>query len=134
MQGGTLRRFVALQERVGTVDAAYGGESSRWSTIDSFYVSIRPITGSILDRARELYAETSHEIMGRWREGTVPSQRIAWIGRIFELGHVANVNEDGRQMRILAKEIVGTMDRRPALLLENLGHFLLESGDYLLLE
>lgn len=107
MRSGLLRHRIKIETPPGTLDAARQIPTTGWSVFTENYPAyIRPLNGRELQAAREQHAEVSHEVMIRYLSGVNPEMRIVYGSRTLEIQSVLNVDERGREMRLLCTEKV----------------------------
>lgn len=108
-----LRHRLTLQAEVQTNDGA-GGYSKSWQNIADIWAEIIPVTavssriisasGKETPFAGQPQAEMSHKILIRYRDDVTPAMRFLFDNRIFNIRHVANVEEKDEILQILAQE------------------------------
>ena len=104
MNPGALRCLVTLQSKSATPDAL-GGRVETWATAATFYASIEPLDGSEATRAMQQGMVQPHRIRARYRSGVTPRQRISYLGRVFDIRSVVNVEMRNRELEIIAEEV-----------------------------
>ena len=112
-----LKHRMTLQQEVTSADGA-GGYVKSWADVAQLWAEITPIstTGAANGRMSgrelllggQLQPEISHRITLRFQEGVTPAMRLVYDGRIFNIRHVANVQEQGEVLELLAQEGAGT--------------------------
>lgn len=103
MRAGKLRHLVTLQERSGALDDL-GQQRDDWVTRWKFWASIESTGGGETVAADQERPAATHKICGRWRAGILTSNRIVYGERIFDIQHVANVGERGRDLELICGE------------------------------
>ena len=111
-----LRHKLTLQQEVQTPDGA-GGSVRSWQNVADLWAEIIPIGGSSsklnLSAGKEVMvggqvqAEVSHRILLRYRDGVLPSMRLVFESRIFNIRSVANIEERREKLELLVQEGVG---------------------------
>lgn len=79
-----LNRRITLQQRSASKDS-FGQESTNWTDYLTCWARIEPLSGRELIAAQAQQAETTHEIVIRYRPGIVPAMRAVYQGRIFNV-------------------------------------------------
>lgn len=106
MRAGRLRHRLALQTRVGSSNS-YSETEYTWSTFDTVWAAIEPLSAKEQVVAAQNQSQTSHKITLRWRTGVLPTMRGVYDGRYFLFGAVLNRDERNRELTVLATEIQG---------------------------
>jgi SPP1 family predicted phage head-tail adaptor len=104
MRAGRLRCLLALQTRVGSSNS-YNETEFSWSTFDSVWAAIEPLSGQEQIIAAQNRSTVSHKITFRWITGVVPTMRGVYDGRTFLFGAVMNRDEKNREITIMATEV-----------------------------
>jgi SPP1 family predicted phage head-tail adaptor len=106
MKAGELKRHVTIEKLDGTRDG-FGQEIPSWvSFAAGIWCKIEPLTGREIFNAQQVQAEVTHRITMRYLSGVVAKMRINWNGRIFDIHSVRNLNEQSREIELLALERV----------------------------
>lgn len=109
-----LKHRVSLQQEVVTSDDA-GGFTRTWQEIDVLWAEMQPLTGGGDSRlntsagkevfaAGQVQAQISHRIFLRWRGDVLPSMRLVFEGRAFNIRYVAAVKEEKEMLELLVQE------------------------------
>lgn len=113
MRAGKLRHRLELQANSQAVDA-YGdprpsrNNAASWTTEATVWGEVRPLVGREAVEASRVVAELTHWVFIRYRAGVTPQKRIKWGSRIFNILSVANVEERGRELQIMCKEVLSS--------------------------
>lgn len=107
MRAGQLRHRLVIESAATTSDAQ-GGVTTIWTTFDTLWAKIEPMTGAELLQAQALQSSTSHRITIRYRSGILASMRGRFGARIFNFRSILNMDEKNQTIEILADEGVGT--------------------------
>jgi len=110
MKAGKLRHRIELQSNAPTQDS-YGEPIASWTTDDTVWASIEPLSGRELLRAQEVHAEVTTRIRVRYPGALGAStltadDRIKHGARIFEIAAVINPDERDRELELLCVEAV----------------------------
>ena len=84
-----LRHIGRLQTDAGagTFDTL-GQETHDWTTEATIHCMVKPLSGSELEIARQLYAQAAYEVVCRYRAGITTRHRWNFNGRILNIGYV----------------------------------------------
>jgi SPP1 family predicted phage head-tail adaptor len=103
-----LRHRLTLQQEVLTPDGA-GGYARTWSNIADLWAEIIPFSGN-MNRSQEttvaaqLQSEISHRILLRYQSGVTAGMRLLFGSRAFNIISIANREEAGEVLELLATE------------------------------
>ena len=99
MQPGRLRHRITFQEPVREQDPVSGASVNTWATIAGYdQVPAEVLTGPGREfrAAGAIQAETTARINLRWFPGLLPTWRILWDGRIYNIRSI-EVDATGRR-------------------------------------
>ena len=105
MRSGPLRHWVTIRTYTKSRDA-YGAEVETWADFADTWASIEPLIGREYMAAKQISAEVSHKIRMRYIAGLLPTMKIAWGSREFEIVSILNVAERNNEIVIMATEDV----------------------------
>jgi SPP1 family predicted phage head-tail adaptor len=105
MRAGRLRQRITIQQNTPTRNGV-GEEVESWSAFGGRARSARivPLAGRELFGAQQRHAEAEYRIEMRFLLGITPAMRVAHDSRVFDILHVANVEERDRETHLLVKE------------------------------
>ena len=106
MQAGKLRHRVTLERLTGERGAA-GGVNDVWQAVGIRWASVKPLIGREWVAAAAANTEISHDVMMRADSLTstiTPRDRLIFDGRTLDIQSAMNVDERGREMRVLCVE------------------------------
>ncbi len=103
MRLGPLRHRINIQARSATVDE-FGQESETWTTLNTVWASVEPLSGRELLAAQQVQGETTHRVRMRFQAGITTSHRILFNLRPFNIQSVINKNEAGAFLELLCTE------------------------------
>lgn len=103
MNPGDLRHQIVIQSKDLRQDS-FGAETPNWSTFATVWASVEPLRGGEYLEARHVQAEVDVRFRIRYRVGILPSMRISYDGRYFDIISVIHVKEQGREIQLMAKE------------------------------
>jgi SPP1 family predicted phage head-tail adaptor len=93
MDAGLLDRRITIERATETTDAV-GGVTREWGPLATVWAQVLPISDGERWRAEEVAAHVTHRFRIRWGAGVLPTDRIVYEGRIFDL---SGVKEIGRR-------------------------------------
>ncbi len=106
MKIGQLRKRIELRH-ISRDQDSYGEPITTWpSAFATVWGSVRPIQGSELENAQQISAEVTHKIRIRHNAALIPTDRIVYATREFDVVHILNFQERGIFDDILCKEII----------------------------
>ena len=105
MKAGTLRKKIALQSATRTPDGG-GGFTESWATISGgdIWASIEPASSREVYAAGQLQHRITHALTLRYLSGVTTAMRVLFGTRTFNVRSVLNVEERGRELRLLCEE------------------------------
>ena len=105
MAGGKLRHLVTLQTRLTTAGNR-GQRSSSYSNVKTVHCGIESLSGSELDKARELVEQASVKIVLRYdpTQAITIEDRIVFGTVIFNIGHIANPDQANKWLVLICEE------------------------------
>lgn len=98
---GELKHIAQLQRDIGT---ALDGRNQRvpdWKTFARINVKLEFLSGTDLELARTIYAETTHRVTTRFYAAITREKRLFLNGKIWHIGFVENVDELNEELRLL---------------------------------
>lgn len=105
MRSGPLRHWVTIRTYTKSRDS-YGAEVETWADFADTWASVEPLIGREYMAAKQISAEVSHKIRMRYIAGLLPTMKIAWGAREFEIVSILNVQERNTEIVIMATEDV----------------------------
>ena len=103
MRIGELKHLVSLQKRSVTRGAA-GEVVETWATIGTAWAAMKPLKGREYFAAKQVQAETTHEITIRYRSDMGPLDRITYKNRVFDIQTAINSMEQDRWLILICAE------------------------------
>jgi SPP1 family predicted phage head-tail adaptor len=103
MRAGNLRHRITFQIRSDGQDG-YGGQEDIWTDYRSTWASIEPLNGRELIAAQAVQNETRFTIGCRYIAGILPSMRILFGTRIFNILDMSNIDERNRELQFSCSE------------------------------
>lgn len=109
---GAMRYIISVQQRSQTLDA-WGAPTEAWVEVFSCRAAIDWTPGREVFEAAARNARTPTTFRIRWRAGVVPSMRIVYQTRVFNI--ISAVDQDGRreQLTLMAEELVSEVAGEP---------------------
>ncbi len=106
MEAGKLNRQITIQMQRKTRDG-YGAETVTWATLKAgLWARIKPISGGERYINQQLIAEVTHEVTIRFYAGILPTMRVLYGNRTFDILAVHDIDERHEEMRLQCKELV----------------------------
>lgn len=108
MQAGRLRHTVTILQRSATRSPT-GDEVVTWPTFATRRASVEPLTGKEYFAARQEIAEVNYRVRLRYDStvaGVLPSWRISYDGRTFDIQSLINYRERNRELILMCAEYV----------------------------
>jgi SPP1 family predicted phage head-tail adaptor len=105
MRSGKLRHTVTLQSLVETQDG-YGGTTESWTDFATVRASVEPLQGREYFAAQQERAEVTTRFRIRYIPGVLPTMRIMFDGRAFNIESIINPNERNRELHLMAVEVL----------------------------
>lgn len=102
-RGGTYRHRITIQQRIDVADE-FGQPQPTWSTFKQVFAAVEPLNGRELFTANQVEGEVTVRIRMRYLAGVVPSMRVSWDGRLFNVKYVINVGERDKIMQLMCGE------------------------------
>ena len=104
VSAGELRHRIAIQT-IDTTRDAIGGQATSYTTVETVWGGIRPLSGREAFNAKAADADVTHEITIRRYEGLTAKHRLYHDSRAFNIDSVRNIEERDRLMICLCKEV-----------------------------
>jgi len=106
MRSGNLKHKIEIQSYIQTQND-FGEVIEGYSVFKTVYASIVPISGKEYFASKQVNAEVSHKIECRYVAGVLPTMRIVYGSRIFEISSPPiNVREANKILQIMAVEVI----------------------------
>ena len=101
---GELRERVAVQRRTNTRDSI-GGLVESWATLSTVWASVAPKSAGEQYRREQIQASADWTVTVRYDTRFLPTDRISWRGRTFQIVAVENPDLVRRFMQLSCKEL-----------------------------
>jgi len=105
MRGGKLRHQIVIQQTTESRNAV-GEVDDTWSTFATVRASVEPLQGRESFVLSQSLAEMTIRFRIRYLDGVTPKMRISYDSRLFDIESVVHVNERGREMHLLSREVL----------------------------
>ena len=103
MRAGELRHRITLQEKCVALNG-FGEEVITWSAVATVWAQIETPSASEFVSQAQMGALLTHKITIRQRANIIPTMRITWGVRVFEITGVVADNLK-RQIALLCREL-----------------------------
>ena len=104
MRAGKLNRKIIIQ--TPTRDQNAIGEGHTWAAFATVWASVNPLSGTErFDNERE-HAEARVRFNLRYIPGILPSMRISYDSKIYDIQSIMNWHDARREIEIITIEIV----------------------------
>lgn len=104
MKIGTLRHRIQIQTKTISEDSLKQ-QTESWTDVATVWARIEPLSGREYFQARQETAEVSVKVTMRYRNDIVPSMRLRFEDRIFEVLSVINPEERCILLLLMCKEV-----------------------------
>lgn len=105
MRAGRLRHRLDFESPNTAVDSYGEATLEPWTLSTILWGSLEPLSGRELIAAQQAQAETTHRVRVRYEADIVPTMRISYGGRYFQILSIINREERGRELEIMCKEL-----------------------------
>ncbi len=106
MNIGKLRHRIEIQS-LTTTDDDIGHPAKTYSTRDTVWALIRPLSGREKIAAEQVAAEITHKVTIRYYDSISPKCRIKFGGRYFDINFIGDYDERNEYMELMCTEKVG---------------------------
>ena len=103
MRAGRLRHSVVIQQNTPTRNGK-GEEIENWSTFATRSAAVVPLTGREMFNAQQRHAEAELRIELRYLAAITTKMRVSYDSRLFDILHVADIEERRRETHLLVKQ------------------------------
>lgn len=105
MRIGSLRHRITIQ-KFDKVDDGGGGYEETWVAVATVSASVSPLQGKERYEAQQIQSSLSHKIKMRYRDGILPTMRVLFGARIFNIISVIDPDERHRELDLLCEEVI----------------------------
>lgn len=107
---GQFRTPLTYQTPVSTIDS-YGQPVTAWTDVVTFVALVRPLNGREVFYARQVHAETTHQVVCRYRTDFTPTGRFIVAGTNRVLNIVGLLDFEDRRIELT----IPCVERTPSL-------------------
>ena len=101
---GDLRERVTIQRRSVTRDAV-GAQIEAWQVRMTAYAMVAPMGAGEQYRRQQIQAKADWKITVRYTGDVIPSDRVNWRGRTFEVKGILNPDMRRRFLELACEEL-----------------------------
>ena len=105
MRAGRLRHRVSIQSQGTTLDD-YGESTDSWSTDDTVWAAVEPVSGSERDIGEQMVGVVTHRVVMRYVSSLTPNKRILFGSRVLNINSVLNIDERNERLSLFCMEEV----------------------------
>ncbi|HDR1907264.1 TPA: phage head closure protein [Pasteurella multocida] len=105
MQIGKLRHRITLQKQVNTLNE-FGATVTEWQDFAVVWAEIKPFFGREYFAAQQMQSEITTQIFIRYLPEVLPTMRVKFGERFFEIVSVINANERNIYLQLMCRENV----------------------------
>jgi SPP1 family predicted phage head-tail adaptor len=102
-RAGELRHEIKFERQGKTPDGG-GGSAVAWNVVATMRVKIKSLSAGESFQAMRLESGKGFEMVGRYRDDLLESDRINFNGRIMQVRGLIDIDEMGDWLKILAEE------------------------------
>ncbi len=102
-----FRHLITIQQR-GTTKDEIGGQVTTWTTFAQPWAKAEPWRGNQRTFAGKIDNPAGMDFTIRYVAGLLPSMRVSWGSRLFDIIHPQNIEERGIYIKLRCQENVGT--------------------------
>jgi SPP1 family predicted phage head-tail adaptor len=113
MKIGPMRQRVSVETLTETQDS-YGQLVETWTAAGTYWAEVKNLSGWEAVNAQQVKAQATHQVRMRYiaslfsNPGLLPSMRLLFGTRVFNILWVNNVDERNREYRLLTQEIASS--------------------------
>lgn len=104
MKAGTLRERITIQTSTVTTDAN-GISTEAWTTFSTVFAAVEPLTMREYLSAAATDSKIDTRFVIRYLTGVLPTMRILYNSKYYNIISIINVSERDRELQILASEV-----------------------------
>ena len=104
MRAGRLRHRGVIEEKAVSRDA-YGAEAVTWTEVATGWMGVERVGGREWFQAQGMQAEVTARLRMRYRAGVRPEMRVRVNGHTYDIVTVIDVQERGRELEVMVREI-----------------------------
>ena len=100
-----MNHRILIEQATATQDA-YGAPTQTWATFAAAWADIVPASGFERVIASKTEAQVTHRIRLHWLAGLLPTMRIIYNSRTFNIVAAINVDEKNREWMLNCQEVI----------------------------
>lgn len=110
-RAGPKRQRISVQT-LSEVQDTFGQTIPTWTTQGTYWAEVRNLAGREAVNAKQIKADTTHQVTMRYigtlfsTAGLLPSMRLLFNTRVFNILWVNNIDERNREYQLLCQEYV----------------------------
>lgn len=101
---GELNERVTVQRRSSTRDAI-GGQIEIWQVRTTVWAKVQPMSAGEQYRRQQIQAKADWKVTVRYNGDIVPTDRLSWRGRTFEIKGILNPDMRRRFLDLACEEL-----------------------------
>lgn len=105
MKAGDLRHQVTIQ-RLVQGQGASGEVTLTWTPFATVWGAVEPLSGREYWQAQQTASETSIRVRVRYLAGVVPTMRVLYGSRVFEILSIVDQEERHRELQLMCRELI----------------------------
>lgn len=105
MQAGKLRHRVTIQQKTTTQDPE-GMTTETWTNVATVWAAVEPLKGREYFQAQAVNAEVTTRVRIRYRAGIIPTMRVLFGARKFDILAVIDQEERHQELQLMCREVV----------------------------
>lgn len=102
-RGGSYRHKITIEQYSEDVDD-YGQAIKTWTTHAQPFAAVEPLNGNELFASSQYNAKVTTRIRFPYQSGVIPSMRIQYGGRLFNIESSINPGERGKEIVLMCSE------------------------------
>lgn len=103
VRAGDLRHRVTIQQLTTTYNE-YNEPVQTWSDVAAVYAAVEPLSGREFFAAEQTQARVNTRIIIRYRAGIMPTMRVAWGARIYNIRAVIDTEGRHEELQLMCEE------------------------------
>jgi SPP1 family predicted phage head-tail adaptor len=108
MNIGRMNKQIDIERNTAAIPSTSGGSDSWVVFLGNLWAAIWPLKGDEAVMAMQTQAVVSHRVRMRYREGILPSMRVRYGSRYFNIvAAPININEENKEIELLCQEVIG---------------------------
>lgn len=105
MNSGQLNKRIVIQTPTQTKDSE-GYANSSWATFATVWAAVKPMAGRELIMAGVNAPQNSVQFTIRYLAGVLPTMRISYGGKYYNITNVANLDDGNRWIELTTSEVI----------------------------